>query len=129
MSYEKQTWTTGDIITAEKLNHIENGIESGSNELIVHCQIIGMEYIIDKTYEEIDSAITNGKKVIVYYGSTPYHFSGKGYNESKGSSLHFSYMSSNIDNYGNISSIGIQVLYYYSNGEIGTAYRQIYSAN
>lgn len=27
MSYEKQTWQTGDIITAEKLNHIEDGIE------------------------------------------------------------------------------------------------------
>lgn len=31
MSYEKQTWTTGDIITAEKLNHIENGIENSNN--------------------------------------------------------------------------------------------------
>lgn len=31
MSYEKQTWTNGDIITAEKLNHIEDGIGS-SNE-------------------------------------------------------------------------------------------------
>lgn len=27
MSYEKQTWASGDIITAEKLNHIEDGIE------------------------------------------------------------------------------------------------------
>ena len=27
MSYTKQTWQTGDIITAEKLNHIEDGIE------------------------------------------------------------------------------------------------------
>lgn len=32
MSYEKQTWATGDVITAEKLNHMEDGIagaESG----------------------------------------------------------------------------------------------------
>lgn len=28
MSYEKQTWETGEIITAEKLNHMENGIEN-----------------------------------------------------------------------------------------------------
>lgn len=28
MSYEKQTWVTGEVITAEKLNHIEDGIES-----------------------------------------------------------------------------------------------------
>lgn len=26
MSYEKQTWNDGDIITKEKLNHIEDGI-------------------------------------------------------------------------------------------------------
>lgn len=27
MPYVKQTWNTGDIITAEKLNHIEDGLE------------------------------------------------------------------------------------------------------
>ena len=27
MAYVEQTWTTGDIITAEKLNHIESGID------------------------------------------------------------------------------------------------------
>lgn len=30
-SYEKQTWSTGEVITAEKLNHIEAGIENGSS--------------------------------------------------------------------------------------------------
>ena len=29
MAYEKQTWETGDVITAEKLNHMESGIEGG----------------------------------------------------------------------------------------------------
>lgn len=28
MAYEKQTWNDGDIITKEKLNHIEDGIEN-----------------------------------------------------------------------------------------------------
>lgn len=28
MSYTKQTWATGDTITAEKLNHMEDGIAS-----------------------------------------------------------------------------------------------------
>lgn len=28
MSYEKQTWANGDVITANKLNHIENGIDA-----------------------------------------------------------------------------------------------------
>ena len=26
MTYEKQTWTTGEVITADKLNHMEDGI-------------------------------------------------------------------------------------------------------
>ena len=29
MSYEKQTWVTGEIVTADKLNHMEDGIASG----------------------------------------------------------------------------------------------------
>lgn len=30
MAYEKQTWNTGDVITEEKLNHMEDGIASAS---------------------------------------------------------------------------------------------------
>ena len=29
MAYEKQTWQTGDIITANRLNHMEDGIADG----------------------------------------------------------------------------------------------------
>ena len=32
MSYEKQTWVTGETITASKLNHMEDGIEALSKE-------------------------------------------------------------------------------------------------
>lgn len=31
MAYEKQTWECGETITAEKLNHIEDGIASASS--------------------------------------------------------------------------------------------------
>lgn len=30
MSYNKTTWTSGDVITAEKLNNIEDGLEAAS---------------------------------------------------------------------------------------------------
>ena len=30
MSYTKQTWTDGEVITDDKLNHMEDGIESAS---------------------------------------------------------------------------------------------------
>ena len=32
MSYTKQTWTTGETITATKLNHMEDGIEGAAAE-------------------------------------------------------------------------------------------------
>lgn len=31
MAYEKQTWVNGDVITAEKLNHMEDGIAEGGD--------------------------------------------------------------------------------------------------
>lgn len=31
MSYEKQTWECGETITADKLNHMEEGIENASS--------------------------------------------------------------------------------------------------
>ena len=34
MSYEKQTWQTGDVITQEKLNHMEDGIADGEVVII-----------------------------------------------------------------------------------------------
>ena len=31
MSYDKNTWVTGDVITAEKMNHIEEGLKNLSD--------------------------------------------------------------------------------------------------
>ena len=31
MSYQKHTWETGELITADKLNHMEDGIEGGGS--------------------------------------------------------------------------------------------------
>lgn len=43
MSYEPQTWVTGDVVTAEKLNHIEAGIASsgGSSNLYIDLTTLG----------------------------------------------------------------------------------------
>ena len=34
MAYEKQTWTCGETITADKLNHMEDGIENCGGVLV-----------------------------------------------------------------------------------------------
>lgn len=56
MSYEKQTWVTGETITAEKLNHMEDGISAGA--MVLHYD--SEEGHFDKTFNEVRQAIENG---------------------------------------------------------------------
>ena len=67
MAYEKNTWVNGDTITAEKLNHMEDGIAEGggssSGPLIVNLSYTESEHsfdtIMDKTWQEIHDAFPN----------------------------------------------------------------------
>lgn len=56
MSYTPTNWQTGDIITAEKLNNMENGIEN--SVLIVHENYDESTdtTTLDKTWQEIVDA-------------------------------------------------------------------------
>ena len=60
--YEKQTWVTGEVITKEKLNHMEDGIENaggGSEVLLVGVDFLSNKF--DKTWNEINTAFSNGQ--------------------------------------------------------------------
>lgn len=78
MSYNKTTWSTGDTITAEKLNNIEGGIEeanSGDNNNILLIHAYGIYDDYDETYTytadkyaiEIKQAVENGKTPLLIY--------------------------------------------------------------
>lgn len=58
MSYTKQTWTTGDTITAEKLNHMEDGIGEGAGGIFVVHGTMNEEQrmTLDKTWQQIVDA-------------------------------------------------------------------------
>ena len=65
MAYEKQTWTTGEVITADKLNHMEDGI-SGSGGSTIEPITITITYDSDtetytanKTYLDFQSEWAN----------------------------------------------------------------------
>lgn len=64
--YTKQTWKTGDVITEEKLNHMEEGIASCG------MFVVGSTYdestqteTLDKTYKEIVDAFNAGRNVVL----------------------------------------------------------------
>lgn len=75
MNYEKQTWERGETISADKLNHIEEGVEqvsqNGGGMLVVKptgrtTQNGDYELIWqDKTWQEVDDALANGMMVIL----------------------------------------------------------------
>ena len=64
MSYEKHTWETGETITADKLNNLENGVaSSGSGSGIFEIVATGDEdsKTLDKTWKEIVDAFDSGR--------------------------------------------------------------------
>ena len=57
--YEKQTWKTGDVITEEKLNHMEDGIFNSGALVLVADE----NATLNHTWEEIKNAIMSGRNV------------------------------------------------------------------
>lgn len=81
MAYDKYTWQTGETITAEKLNHIEDGIadmEGGSSSgdsngffvirTIDYDLDEGTWSRVDKTFSQIADAIQQGMLPVLFIG-------------------------------------------------------------
>lgn len=61
MSYTPTNWATGDVITAEKLNNMENGIlDAGTFVITVKVNASNVIQSVDKTFEDTITAINNG---------------------------------------------------------------------
>ena len=58
MSYTPTNWQTGDIVTADKLNKLENGVASGG--MLITISQSGGDTVLDKNYTEIKTAIESG---------------------------------------------------------------------
>ena len=69
MSYEKQTWVNGEVITDTKLNHMEDGIEDAASGLVCHAtdDAQAERTTLDKTWQEINDAFVSGMSVVVVY--------------------------------------------------------------
>lgn len=62
MAYTKNTWTDGDIVTSEKLNHMEDGIANADGGVMV---INDTDNTLDKTWQEIYDAMAQGILCVV----------------------------------------------------------------
>ena len=67
MAYEKNNWQSGDVVTSDKLNHMEDGIAGGT--LVIggfsyteDGDLVGTS---DKTWQEIDYALAAGVRCVI----------------------------------------------------------------
>lgn len=88
MAYTPTNWKDGDIISAEKMNKLEQGVaegggggvllvnvtKSGSSTPVVNsaspmltAPIPSPTFTADKTYDEVDAAVKAGKMVYLIY--------------------------------------------------------------
>ena len=63
MSYTPTEWKTGDVVTAEKLNKLENGIISGTVYMPINYDAETEQYSIEASYNDLMSMIENGQSV------------------------------------------------------------------
>lgn len=79
MAYEPTNWKTGDIVTSEKLNKLENGVAGADGFMAVNGQYdAGDEstaetITLDITAVELYEALTNGAFVVVLVPDLPFY--------------------------------------------------------
>lgn len=64
MAYEKTEWKNGDTITAEKLNHMEDGIAEGGGAFIVEFKDDEIWYL-KQTFGDVYQNYLNGKMILL----------------------------------------------------------------
>ena len=100
MEYTPTEWKSGDIITAEKLNKLEEGVASAgdgsgdSNEFIITASRDSQyNLVMDKTFDEVEAAYDSGKILKVKFANINYRFQGR---EISMSGTQFRFVSDNI---------------------------------
>lgn len=104
MAYIPTVWATGDVITAEKLNNMEQGIEASVPYWVTFSDDEQSGNVVcDKTYDEVLAAWNAGKFIIGRYGNVVMElqkFTGD------------SFLFGHVDCYPRTTDLGVQVTFY-----------------
>lgn len=69
MSYTPHTWQSGETVTAEKLNVLEQGVAgAGGGVFVIRVVLDGQTVHLDKTWQEIRDALAAGQLCVIPYG-------------------------------------------------------------
>lgn len=109
MSYTKQTWSDGDMITANKLNHMESGIENAGGIVVCSLEGSGQRHL-SITFGQIQEAVQANKLVMLYvnvngeYNCCTLGTFGPGYNDPEKyyvyfPGLSFNFLEGDLDDY------------------------------
>lgn len=63
MAYTPTEWASGDVVTSQKLNKLEQGVAGAGGVLAVHA----VEGALDKTWKELYTALNAGCYVCLVY--------------------------------------------------------------
>lgn len=88
MSYEPTVWAAGDVVTATKMNKIEQGISEnsgGSNGLVVNIEEDDGALILSERFSTIADCVENGGTVYIH-GTDTIEGSDEGGTPSRGAS-------------------------------------------
>lgn len=67
MAYTPMTWVTGDTITADKLNNMEQGIASAGGAVQVGYTFSNGTVTLDKTWQEIHDGMAAGNTCVIAF--------------------------------------------------------------
>jgi hypothetical protein len=79
MSYTPTEWKTGDIVSSQRLNKLEEGVKDAYEVMVIN----NTGGVLDKTWQEIHDAMDQGKMCIVRTDtSVPFSSIGTAFVES-----------------------------------------------
>lgn len=84
MAYEKYTWVDGEVITAQKLNHMEDGIGEANEVFVVHINYDeGTDtYSTEESWDDIKNAVDSLVPIMAVYGCRLLLYDYASYSES-----------------------------------------------